>query len=381
MSGIMIIAGEASGDLHGGRLVQELLRQNPHLEIFGVGGDTMAAAGMKLYYHINQLAYIGFVEVVKHYFFFRRVFRELLRVLERRRPDLVVLIDYPGFNLRFAREAKKRGFATFYYIAPQVWAWGQSRAKKMAKYIDCMAVIFKFEVPFFSRYGIETHFVGHPLIENLQTPIDRDLFYRRYGFQKDKPLLAILPGSRKQEVHSLMPLIHKTIQTLHFRHPELQFAISKAPTISIDLLMKNLHDTPNVKIIDRDLYALLANATAAIVASGTATLEAALFCLPFIIVYRVANFSYQIAKRLIKIPFIGLANVVAGQKIIKEFIQDEIKPEKIADELEQLLFDESIRNRIKSNLSIIKTELGESGASQKTAQLILKMLPTTNPKV
>ncbi len=372
----MIIAGEASGDLHGGRLVQALLHENPTLDIFGVGGDHMAAAGMKLYYHINQLAYIGFIEVVRHYFFFRKVFLHLLKVLESRRPDVVVFIDYPGFNLRFARAAKKLGFTTVYYIAPQVWAWGQSRAKKMSKYIDAMAVLFNFEVDFFSRHGIETHFVGHPLVESVQRPKERKTFYHELGFQMDKPLLAILPGSRKQEVNLLMPSIKETIKILHLRHPDLQFAISKAQTIPIELLTKYLPEFPTVKIIETDLHALMAHATAGIVASGTATLEAALFRLPFIIVYRVAHISYLLAKHLIKIPYIGLVNVVAGEPIIKEFIQNDLKPEKIATELEQIIFNETYRKNIIDKLGCIKPAIGEKGASEKTAQLILGMLPS-----
>ncbi|MBN2354927.1 lipid-A-disaccharide synthase [candidate division KSB1 bacterium] len=374
MSGIMIIAGEASGDLHGGRLVQALLQQNPDLAIYGVGGDHMAAAGMKLFYHIDQLAYIGFVEVIKHYFFFRRVFRDLLRVLDSQRPDVVVLIDYPGFNLRFARRAKKRGMLTFYYIAPQVWAWGQGRAQKMAKYIDEMAVIFKFEVAFFSRFGIQTTFVGHPLLESLNPPADHTAFFARYGLKSDKPILAILPGSRKQEVTTLMPLLYHTVKILRQRHPDIQIAISKASTISLEFLAHHHDGLQDIKIIESDLHSLLNCATAGMVASGTATLEAAIFRLPFIIVYRVAKLSYLLAKRLIKIPYIGLVNVVAGEPVIKEFLQNNVNPEMLAREMERLLYDQTERTRIVHKLQHIKTELGEVGASQKTAQLILKLI-------
>ena len=177
---VMLIAGEASGDLHGGKLVAALRQQQPDLEVFGVGGERMAAAGMELFYHVNDLAYIGFVEVARHYFFFRKVFNRLLEVVRERRPDLVVLIDYPGFNLKFARAVKSLGVGTFYYIAPQVWAWGQGRAAKMARFIDQMAVLFDFEVDFFSRYHIQTSFVGHPLLEGMEVPLSRAEFMAKH---------------------------------------------------------------------------------------------------------------------------------------------------------------------------------------------------------
>jgi len=369
---IMIIAGEASGDLHGGRLVAALKAADPAVEVFGVGGDQMAAAGMELKYHIRQLSYIGFTEVAKHFFFFRRVFQDLMWTLRQRRPDVVVLIDYPGFNLRFAREAKKAGARTLYYIAPQVWAWARGRAKKMAQFIDEMAVIFPFEVDFFSRYGIPTHFVGHPLLEGLKTGLSREAFAAKYHFDLQRPLLAILPGSRKQEVTGLLPDLCRAVSLLRQRHPGVQVAVSQAPTIPRGLLEEATRECAEIPFI-ADTYDLLQHATAGIVASGTATLETALMRLPFLIVYRVSRLSFFLGKQLIKIPFIGLVNVVAGEKIIGEFLQDDVNADKLIPEIERLLFNENARNTIRKNLDRIRAELGQSGASQKTAQQILEL--------
>lgn len=375
MSGkIMILAGEASGDLHGGKLVRALRKVDPGLEIIGVGGDKMAAEGMKLFYHINQLSYVGFTEVIRHYFFFRRVFFHLLDELLKHKPDVVVFIDYPGFNLRFAREAKKRGFRTLYYIAPQVWAWGQGRAKKMAKFIDQMAVIFPFEETFFSRFGIPTHFVGHPLLEGLLINLNKNEFNKKYGLSSDEPILAILPGSRSQEVINLLPSISLTVKELRHLYPQIQVVVSKAPTIPSALLKKLIQQIEDVKVVDTDTYELLQHATAGIVASGTATLETAIFKLPFIIVYRVSKLSFLLGKLLIKIPYIGLVNVVAGKKIIKEFLQNNVNPIKLVPEIERILFNEEARSSIRHNLDDIIFKLGEPGASMKTAQLILQVL-------
>ena len=370
---IMVIAGEASGDLHGGALLQALLKKSPQLEIFGIGGDNMQAAGMKVFYHINDLAYVGFTEVARHYFFFRRVFYEMLEIVKVQKPDILVLIDYPGFNLRFAKKAKKMGVKTFYYIAPQVWAWGQGRAKKMAKYIDQMAVLFDFEVPFFSKNEIEAHFVGHPLLDSAKKSISSEKFYSKYQLNPQKPLLALLPGSRHQEIQNLLPVMLKTALAIQKKHPQLQIAISKARNVNAAYFTEFFlqHQTP---VIVEETYDLLSNATAAIVASGTATLETALFEIPFVITYKVSPLSYRIGKWLIKLEYIGLVNVISGKKIIPEFIQKNAHPEVIGENLEKILFDTKTRNAQITELKNIRAKLGPGGAPQKTADLILQSI-------
>ena len=371
---IMIIAGEASGDLHGGKLVQALKQLDPSLELFGVGGDTMAAAGVRELYHVNQLAYIGFVEVVKHYPFFRRVFHQLLDTVKEKKPDLVVLIDYPGFNLRFAKAVKALGLKTFYYIAPQVWAWRQGRAKNMARFIDTLAVIFPFEVPFFTRHGIITHFVGHPLVEGLQVRQEIEPFMSGLGLDPKQPLVALLPGSRMQEVQSLLPVMVEAAGLVRQEHPQVQFAVSRAATISSALLEQHTAAQPWLKVVDNATYDLLNAATAGLVASGTATLEAACFGLPFAVVYKVSPLSFAIGKRLVKIPHIGLVNVVAGKKIVNEYLQEAADATALKQELVRLLFDKTSRQSIHEELTQVRNSLGEAGASARTARLVLDMV-------
>ncbi|HOC23761.1 MAG TPA: lipid-A-disaccharide synthase, partial [bacterium] len=318
---VMLIAGEASGDLHGGKLVAALRGLEPELELFGVGGDRMAAAGMELYYHVNDLAYIGFIEVARHYLYFRRVFNRLIEVVKSRRPEVVVLIDYPGFNLRFAKAVKKLGISTFYYIAPQVWAWGQGRAAKMAGFVDQMAVLFAFEVDFFSRYQIKTTFVGHPLLEGMEVGLSRDEFMEKYDLNPGHPLLALIPGSRNQEVRYLLPPMLQTAERLRRNHPELQVVISQAASVEPQQFESLVAAAPWARAVKADYYPLMHYATAGMVASGTATLEAACADLPFALLYRVSPLSFAIGKQLVKIPNIGLVNIVAGEAVVPEFLQ------------------------------------------------------------
>lgn len=371
---IMIIAGEASGDLHGGNLVKALKTREADIEVFGVGGDRMQSAGIELYYHVQDLAYVGFSEIIKHLPHFYRVFYKLIDVALERQPDVVVLIDYPGFNLRIGKKLKSLGFKIFYFIAPQVWAWHQSRAKKMASFIDRMAVLFDFEVDFFSRYGIDTHHVGHPLVDGLQVSKTREKFFHELKFQTDDPILALLPGSRKQEVENLLPDMLATADQLQKKYPQLYIVLGLAETISIDFAHSFLEKYPHVHVVKNSTYNVMANATAGIVASGTATLEAACFQLPFVLMYRVSPLSFAIGKRLVKIPHIGLVNIVARAEVVREFVQNDIKPDAIAEELEKCLFDSKYRNEQKAQLAVVREKLGQPGAGDKTAALVLDLL-------
>ncbi len=371
---IMILAGEASGDLHGGKLVSALKDKCSDCKIFGVGGDHMQKAGMELFYHVDQLAYIGFSEVVLHYFFFRSVFHNLLKKVQSLKPDVLVLIDYPGFNLRFAAKAKNYGVKTFYFIAPQVWAWGKGRAKKMAKFIDRMGVIFDFEVSFFEKAGIKSDFVGHPLLDGLKVKMSAEKFCSQFGLDPPKPILALLPGSRPQEIENLLPVMLETGLAIQREHPELQIAISKAPTISSELLNKLIKANTNARIVENATYELIKYAAAAIVASGTATLETALFQTPFVITYRVSGLSYFLGKKLIKIDNIGLVNVVSGQKVVPEFIQDEARVGNMKPVVERLLFDQNARQQQIKDLQTVRKKLGTPGAPIRTADIILEMI-------
>ncbi len=371
---LLVIAGEASGDLHGGALIKALHDRNPDLEIFGIGGGRMQSAGMTLLYHVQDVAFVGFAEIVKHLGTFRRIFNHLVNELQIQKPDLVILIDYPGFNLRFGKKAAKLGFPVFYYIAPQVWAWHPGRAKKMAKFIDRMAVIFDFEVDFFSRYGIDTHFVGHPLLDGLQVNMQKDEFYRSLDLDPEQPLLALLPGSRRQEIDNLLPVMLEAAEKIMTDYPDLQIAVSRAATISDEMMATIRQSHSFVKIVDTSIYDMISYARAAIVASGTATLETACLKTPFVIVYRVAPLSFFIGKRVVKLTHIGLANIVAGEQVAEEFIQNNVNADNIARAVEPLLFNEQAREQARQKMHNVREKLGQPGAAKKAADLVLDMI-------
>ena len=373
---IMIIAGEASGDLHGGKLVSALVKKQSDINIFGVGGDNMKAAGMNLIYHVEDLAFMGFTEVVKHLGDIRKVFNALVTAAVEQQPDVVVLIDYPGFNLRLGKKLKALGFRIFYFIAPQVWAWHQSRAKKMAAFIDRMAVIFDFEVEFFSKYGIDARFVGHPLVDGLKSKMSREEFFAKINLAPETEILGLFPGSRNQEIEQLLPIMLETARRVRNKYPRLVIAISRADTIDDDKIQERLIGFDGCVVIKNAAYDLMAHARAAMVASGTATLETAGFQTPFVLLYKVSPLSYFIGKRVVKIPFIGLVNIVAGREIVKEFIQENASADFIIADIEQCLFDENFRRQQIKALEKIKEKLGAPGASDKTAALILEMTPS-----
>ena len=370
----MIVAGEASGDLHGGKLVSSLVQQQPNVEIFGVGGDNMRSAGMDLMFHVEDLSFMGFTEVIKHLGDIRKVFNSLVEAAIKQRPDIIVLIDYPGFNLRLGKKLKAFGFKIIYFIAPQVWAWHQSRAKKMAGFIDRMAVIFDFEVEFFKKYGIDARFVGHPLVDGLKTKLSQEEFSATFNVPKDADILGLFPGSRNQEIDQLLPTMVETAQRLRQKYPQLVIAVSQAETISDEKMLQHLGDAEKIVIIKNAAYELMSIAKASMVASGTATLETACFQTPFVLLYKVSPFSYFIGKRVVKIPFIGLVNIVAGKEVVKEFIQENASANMIFADIEKSLFDAEYRSRQISELGRIKMKLGAPGASSKTAELILEMI-------
>lgn len=368
----LIIAGEASGDLHGARLVQALKAASPNSHIFGIGGDGMAAAGMELLFHIRDMAVVGFSEVIRHLPFLRKVMATVVAEVERRQPAVVILIDYPGFNLRLAKRLRERGIKILYYIAPQVWAWGAKRIPKMVKLVDEMAVVFPFEAPLFSNAGLRTHFVGHPLLEGLSPKLTQQDFFLRDGFVKHKPLLGLLPGSRKHEITRLLPDMIATAQLLRDRYPDLQIGIGQAPTLP-ESLYRQFIPNPEIKLIPNGTYELMRESTACIVCSGTATLETACFGTPLAIVYRVSRLSYEIGKRVVKLPYIGLVNVVAGRKIAPEFVQDEFKPQAVAETLAPYLQHSQKREQFCGELAHVRSRLGTPGASNRTAAIALRL--------
>ncbi len=363
-----IIAGEASGDLHGSNLVRELKKLDTAAHIRCWGGDKMQAEGAELVKHYRDLAFMGFAEVISN---LRTILRNLAfckQDILQYKPDVLVLVDYPGFNLRIAAWAKEHGFKVMYYISPQVWAWKESRVNMMRKCIDKLLVILPFEKEYYrKKWNWEVEYVGHPLVEEIERFIMK-------GEKKEIPgpaPIALLPGSRKQEILKKLPVMLEVARAF----PTEQFIVAKAPGIDesfYDSLLK-VHD--NVSYVSNQTYSLLSQSKAAIVTSGTATLETALFGVPQVVCYKASPISYQIGKRLIKVKYISLVNLIMDKPVVKELIQHEMTAEKITRELRSLLEDEKHRARLKSDYQALKNILQESErASVKAARSIIASL-------
>lgn len=370
----LVIAGEASGDLHGSGLVRELRRLDPEVELFGIGGERMRQAGMELLFHADKMAFIGFAEVLRHLPALRSIFAQTLDEAARRRPDLVILIDYPGFNLRFAAAAKRHGLKVLYYIVPQLWAWGMGRLRTMARTVDAAAVIFPFEKDLFADAGIPTTFVGHPLLDVLQVDCDREAFFRRYGLEEHRPLVALLPGSRPQEVRALLPVMLQAVRALRAQMPHIQALVAQADSLKDELYLSLLAPDDQVTLVRNNTYAAVKYADAAAVASGTATLETACLGTPFVLGYKVSWLSYQMMRRMITIPYIGLVNIVAGHQVVRELVQKDFRPSLLADELVSLLQDGVRREAMRRELHAVAERLGTPGAARRTAELAMRLM-------
>ncbi len=377
---IMLIAGEASGDLHGASLVREILRQAPGARLFGLGGPRMRAAGMRLDLDLASRSVIGFFEVLKHLGFFRKAFRLAQDLLLSEKPDLVVPIDYPGFNLRFSAFAAGKGARVCYYISPQVWAWKAGRVRTMKRCLARILVTFPFEEPIYRGAGLPCSFVGHPLMDSIRPRRGTAGVRRARGWGARERLVGLLPGSREQEILYLLPVMLDSAVELSRRAPDARFVVLKAPHLKAELfepLARRYSGKIRLEILqagpEEDPYELRRCFDAAMVASGTATLETAILGTPFVILYRVNPLSYQIGKRLIRLPYIGLANVVAGRKVVEEFIQHELKPEKIAEALWPLLSDPAARREQTRALKKAVRGLGGPGAARRAAREILNL--------
>jgi lipid-A-disaccharide synthase len=370
----MIIAGEISGDLHGASLILELKKLDNSLEIFGIGGDKMKAAGMKLIYHINMMAFLGFVEVVKHIPFINKVKKDLISVIEKENISTVVLVDYPGFNLSIAKRLKSLKVKMIYYISPQVWAWGAGRIKKIKKLIDKMLVVFPFEEELYKKAGINVEFVGHPLIEGISrySFLSKADLYKKFNLDENKEILLILPGSRVHEVEKIFPECIKAAEKIAGEF-NLQIAAACSPNIEEDFFNK-ITNNKNFKIIKGNTYDLLKYSKIGIIKSGTSTLEAALFGLPMVIVYKTNYLTYLIGKNLIKVKNIGMANIIAGEKIAVELIQKDVNQESIYNECKKILSDNRLLSLVKNKSLEIKEKLGAEGASCRAAQFIYSVL-------
>jgi lipid-A-disaccharide synthase len=369
---IMIIAGEASGDLHGAGVVREIKKRNPKCEIYGIGGDKMLAEGMDLIYHVRELSVMGFWEVVQHLPLLRSVKRTMEVLLKQRKPDVLLLIDYPGFNLSFAKTARQTGIKIVYYISPQVWAWNPGRVKIMKKLIDKMLVVFPFEIEIYKKAGIDVEFVGHPLLEVLGEPQGRKEFCKRYGLNESKQIVGLFPGSRKQEIERIFPAMLGAARILHGQRGS-QIVVGVASMLDSDFVKSFVRDDFPVQLIRNATYDVMGNSDLAIVTSGTATLETACFQTPMIIVYKTSWLTYLIGRLLVRVKNIGLVNIVAGKQLVPELLQGKVNPQNLASEAAKMLDDGNLRDKLSSELTVVKEKLGKAGASSRVAEITLSM--------
>lgn len=361
-----IIAGEASGDLHGSNLIKEIKKLDRDADIRCWGGDKMEAAGATLVKHYRDLAFMGFAEVVKNLPTILKNFKFCEQDIQHFKPDAVVLINYSAFNLRMAKWTHQNKFKNIFYISPQVWAWKESRIKTIKRYVDKMLVILPFEKQFFKKWNYDVEYVGHPLVEVIEN------FKKEHSSVKQSPnLIALLPGSRKQEIAAKLPIMLEASKNFS----GYNFMVAKAPSVEDEFYEPFLSGYKNVDVISNDTYSLLMKAHAALVTSGTATLETALFGVPEIICYKAGSLSYQIAKRLVKLKFICLVNLIMDKEVVKELIQNELTAENITKELNGILFDTLKREKIEMEYADLKNLLSKGGnASANAAKSIYEFI-------
>ncbi len=368
---IFISAGESSGDFHASGLVKELLKLNPDLEIEGLGGDNLSNLGVKLLYHTRDLAAMGFWEVIKKLSFFMDVRNDCRRHLMDKKPDLVILVDYPGFNLRLAKDAYALRIPVVYFILPQVWAWKPNRIEALNKYCNMLISILPFEKEFFARYNTEVEYVGHPFTDTIPDDIDISGIRKRLNLDENDKLICLLPGSREQELERNLPPIFAAFSILKRKHGNIKGIIIKAENLSADLYLNIIgKEKESIELVESGKYDYIMASDAVMVASGTATLETAVCGTPGVVLYKTSLFTYLLAKRLVKIDMIAMANIVAGERVFPELIQKDAAPERIAYEIDKILSDKRYSDDIKKRLSNIREKLAPGGSYGRAAELI-----------
>lgn len=371
---VLLVAGEASGDMHAANLARALRALRPDVRLSGMGGEAQRAAGVEIVVDNRDLAVVGIVEVLRHYPQIRRALKTLERRLASRRPQLLILVDYVEFNLKLAETAKRLHIPVLFYVSPQVWAWREHRVRRIGRLVDMMAVIFPFEVEFYERHGIPVRYVGNPLVGHVRPTRSKPECYAAFGLDASRPVLGLLPGSRRSEVSRLLPLFAATAARLAQARPDLQFVLPVAPGLDIDWVRTLLPPSPPIHLAEGVSYDAMQLCAVILTASGTATLETALMDIPMALAYRVAPLTYAILSRLIRVPDIGLVNIVAGRRIVQEFVQQAATPEAIAAELIRLLDDRAYREAQQAGLREVRERLGDDQGSQRVAALAAEML-------
>ena len=371
---LMIITGEVSGDLIGASLIKELKSLNPDLNISGIGGDLMKDAGMNLIYHTDQMAFLGFVEVIKHLPFIHSVQKKLLNIIQAEKINCVVLIDYPGFNLSLAKKLKRLGIRVIYYVSPQIWAWAKGRVKKVKKFVNKMLVVFPFEVDFYKKENVDVKYVGHPLVERIKRHkfLTKEELYSKFNLENDKEILLVLPGSRKQEVKEIFPEVIKAAKVLATKF-NLQVVVARSKNIDKNLLSELSNSAKFTTVADYN-YELMKYSRFGIIKSGTSTLEAGFFALPMLVVYKTSPLTFLIGKRLVKLDRIGMVNILLNEMVVPELIQSAADSKNIIETASKILTNDLAFNKMKLKLEKVQELLGDEGASKKAAHSILEIL-------
>jgi len=371
----MVVVGEASGDAHAARVVTALKQRAPDIKVSGIGGEKLRAAGMEINIDFSELAVMGLVEVLKRYRHLKNVFNQMVERLKTHRPDLLVLVDYPGFNLKMAKEAKKLGIPVAYYISPKVWAWRKGRVKTIQRVVDKMLVLFPFEVPIYEQAGVAVNCVGHPLVDAVKRTLTTIQAKEKLGLEKAHKVIGLFPGSRHSEVEMLLPLMIQAAERIKQQQLDIQVVVPLAPGLNKEALAPILAASRlPIQVVDSEFYDLTSACDAIVAASGTITLEIALLGVPHFICYRVSPVTYKILRCLVKIPYVGLCNIVTNKALITEILQDDVTVQRLEEELldrlsrtDQQAVTEDIRQQVLA-------ALGPSGGADNAAEQLLVML-------
>ncbi len=377
---ILMVAGEASGDLHGAHLLEAIRQIDSGIQFFGVGGERLERGGMRILFPAHALSVVGLTEVFSKLPSILKALREVEKFIRQQRPDLAILIDFPDFNLRVAKMASRWGIPVLYYISPQVWAWRRGRVRLIARRVKKMVVFFPFEVPFYRAAGVDVEWVGHPLLDMVKPKLSKEEAFAKFGLDPQKRTVGLLPGSRMREVERLLPPLLETAHSLHQIIPDLQFVIPLAPGFTEETLSPWIGRSPiSVKLIQNWTYDVMNISELLILASGTATLEGAILGKPMIIIYKVSLLSSWVGRALIRVKHIGLVNLIAGKAIVPELIQKDVNPKRMTEEALRILKDSVLRQNMVKSLQEVRDRLGDPGAAQRAARIVLSLLEDAKP--
>lgn len=378
---VMILAGEASGDAHAAEFAQQLKLEKPDIQLSGMGGQAMRKAGVEVFFDSSIIAVVGLVEVLYHWSDIKKAMAIVKQRLDETRPDLLVLVDYPEFNLKMAAHARQLDIKVLFYISPQVWAWRPKRIHKIGRLIDHMAVIFKFEQKYYEDANIPVSFVGHPLVDKVKADGDRQQSRARLGISSQAKVIGLFPGSRRSEVSRLLPVLFDTAAQMQKQNPDIEFLLPVASSLDFEAISRQVNDSGlDIRVTSEDIYDAISSCDAIATCSGTVTLEIALLEVPMCILCKISRLSYSIMRRMVTIPHIGLANIVAGKAVVKEFFQNDVNAQTLSRELFELIDNQPYRKQVISGLEQVRKNLGEGDSARNMAALVLSLIETNQKK-